>query len=106
MKKRTPSRFERNSLALGMVVALAVPLLSFGLLWLIFEGLETLQWVSDKGFRPMFRERTLAIISIGLNALLLNYYQKRYCTNTMRGIAIVTFFWVVLWLLLFAKYLF
>lgn len=106
MRRQRPGRFERNSLLLGMVLAIVVPAVSYGLLWLVFEGLESLQWVSDKGFRPMFRERTLAIISIGLNALLLNYYQKRYCTNTMRGIAIVTFFWVVLWLLLFAKYLF
>ncbi len=84
----------------------ALPLVAFGLLYLLFKGLEAQGWVSTEGFRPKFRERTLSIIAIGLNALLLNYYQKRRATNTMRGIAIATFIFVTIWLVLFSQYLF
>lgn len=80
-------------------------MLAFGILYLLFQGLQSLNWVSTEGFRPMFRERTLSMISIGLNALLLNYYQKLRATETMRGIVVVTFLLIAIWLAVFSKYL-
>ncbi|RMD99308.1 MAG: hypothetical protein D6816_15125 [Bacteroidetes bacterium] len=106
MKRKPASPLERNSKMLGFLLGLALPVVAFGLLYLIFEGLQSLDWVSTEGFRPKFRERTLSIIAIGLNALLLNYYQKRRATETMRGIAIITFVFVIIWLAAFSKYLF
>lgn len=106
MQRRTSKPYHRNSRMLGFLLGLALPVVAFGILYLAFEALESLGWVSTEGFRPKFRERTLSIIAIGLNALLLNYYQKRRATETMRGIAIITFFFVAIWLAIFSKYLF
>lgn len=106
MKRKAASPFDRNSRMLGFLLGLIIPIVVFGVLYLIFEGMESMNWVSSEGFRPKFRERTLSIIAIGLNAVLLNYYKKRRATETMRGIAIVTFIFVTIWLALFSKYLF
>ena len=96
--------FEKNSIPLGLFLGILLPLAGFGLLYGIFGLLEELGWVSDIGFRPKFRERTIGIIAIALNVFLLNFYQKRRYTDTIRGIVIMTTIWVVLWLVLFGKY--
>ena len=95
---------EKNSLPFGLMLGIIIPLLGYLLLTGIYQIFEMMEWVSDSGFRPMFRERTTAIIALGLNAIALNFYQKRYLNNTMRGIVIVTAVWVVLWLVKFGKY--
>ena len=98
--------FEKNALPVGLMVGLFLPLLGYLLLSGIYEGLEMLGWVSDSGFRPKFRERTIGIISLALNAIALNYYQKRYYYNSVRGIVITTILWVGLWLYLYGEYVF
>jgi hypothetical protein len=98
--------FDKNSFSLGLLTAIVLPLLAFGVFYGIFEGLDALGWVSTKGFRPMFRERTLSILAIGMNALALQFYQKRRATETMRGIVIPTTVWVVVWIWIFGKYIF
>ncbi len=98
--------FDKNSFSLGLLVAILLPILAFGIFYGIFEGLESLGWVSTQGFRPMFRERTLSILAIGMNALALQFYQKRRATETMRGIVIPTTIWVAAWIWIFGKYIF
>lgn len=105
MSKKPAHPLARNSRTLGFILGLVLPMLAFGILYLLFQGLQSLNWVSTEGFRPMFRERTLSMISIGLNALLLNYYQKLRATETMRGIVVVTFLLIAIWLAVFSKYL-
>lgn len=98
--------FEKNSLPLGLVLALLLPLATFGLLYGGFSLLESQGWVSSGGFRPMFRERTCAIFAIAMDVFLLNYYQKRYLNNTVRGIVVVVALLVIVWLVMFGKYVF
>lgn len=95
---------EKNSLVIGLVIGIFLPVLGFLLLTGAYEGLEFLGWVSDDGLGPKFRERTAAIIALALNAIALNYYQKRYLNNTVRGIVIITTMWVGLWLYLYGQY--
>ncbi len=98
--------FEKNSLPLGLVLALVLPLATFGLLYGGYGLLESQGWVSSGGFRPMFRERTCAIFAIAMDVFLLNYYQKRYLHNTVRGIVVVVAVLVIVWLVMFGKYVF
>ena len=95
---------EKNSLPLGLLLGFLLPAIGYLAFLGIYELLETLGWVSDTGFRPLFRERTSAIIALALNAFLLNYYQKRYMHNTVRGIVAITSLFIILWLVLFGKY--
>lgn len=98
--------FEKNSLPFGLLMALVVPAIVFGVLYGLFELLEMLDLVSDSGFRPKFRERTTSIIGIGANAILLNQFQKKRLFETIRGIVISTVFLVGLWMFLFSEYVF
>jgi hypothetical protein len=95
---------EKNELSLGLLLGLLLPLPVFGLLYGLYELMEMAGWVKATGFRPMFRERTCGILAIAANAWLLNYYQKRYLNNTVRGLVIMITLWVVAWLLAFGKY--
>ncbi len=95
---------EKNSLSIGLMVGILLPILGYFLFSGIYEGLEMMGWVSDGGFRPKFRERTTGIIAIALNAIALNYYQKKYYNNSVRGIVITTAVWVGVWLYLFGEY--
>lgn len=96
---------DKNSFSLGLLVGICLPLAAFGVFYGIFEGLEALGWVTTEGFRPMFRERTLTILAIGMNALALQFFQKRNATQTMRGIVAPTTIWVVAWIWIFGKYI-
>lgn len=98
--------FEKNSLPLGIALALVLPLATFGLLYGGYGLLESQGWVSTGGFRPMFRERTCAIFAIAMDVFLLNYYQKRNLHNTVRGIVVVVAALVILWLVMFGKFVF
>ncbi len=97
---------EKNSLPLGIILALLLPLFAFGILYGTYSLLEAQGWVSTGGFRPMFRERTCAIFAIAMDVFLLNYYQKRYLHNTVRGVVVVVAALVIGWLVVFGKYVF
>ncbi|MCB0518951.1 MAG: hypothetical protein H6577_19420 [Lewinellaceae bacterium] len=95
---------EKNSLPLGLFLGILLPIVGFAVLYGLYETLDSLGWVSDVGFRPKFRERTIGILAIALNVFLLNYYQKLRFTQSIRGIVVMTILWVVLWMVLFGKY--
>ncbi|MCC6724360.1 MAG: hypothetical protein IT258_07595 [Saprospiraceae bacterium] len=97
---------ERNSFPFGLILAILLPALAFGILYSIYGLLETQGWVSTGGFRPMFRERTCAIFAIAMDGFLLNYFQKRYLHNSVRGVVIVIALMVIGWLVMFGKYVF
>lgn len=96
--------FEKNSLPLGILVGLLLPVLGFAVFYGIFELLDSANAVSDVGFRPKFRERTSGIIAIALNVLPLNFYSKRKYHDSVRGVVVLTAAWVIVWLVLFGKH--
>lgn len=97
---------EKNSLPLGIALALILPAATFGLLYSLFNIFDAMGWVSDGGFRPMFRERTCAIFAIAMNVFLLNFFQKRHKHDTVRGVVVVVALLVIAWLVAFGKYVF
>lgn len=94
---------ERNKFSIGLIVGILIPLVTFPLLYGIFTGLESMAFASDEGFRPLFKERTSGIVAIGLNAIALNFYQKRKYDDTMRGIVIATSIYIAVWLYFFGE---
>lgn len=96
-----------NALWLGLLLGLLLPIVSYALLLTLFEQLEYAGIISQQGFSPKFRERTLSVVSISLNVFIFNYYARnRFFVNTMRGIVIATVACVGFWLFSFWKYLF
>ena len=93
--------FDGNALPTGLLIGIALPIVGFLVLYGLFSALESFNLMSSEGFRPLFRERTSAIVAIALNALALNHYQKKRYTETMRGIVVPTALYVVVWIVLF-----
>lgn len=93
--------FWRNEIWIGFLMGFIAPLLGFGALYGIFALLDQEGAVSDIGLSKDFRLRTIGIVSIGLNAILMNRFQKNRATESMRGIVIITFVYVVVWLYFF-----
>lgn len=98
---------QKNALWVGLLLGLCVPLVGYALLLTIFEQLELTGILSRQGLSPKFRERTLSIVAICLNVLLLNYYmRRRFFNHTIQGIVIATVICVGIWVYSFWKYLF
>ncbi len=97
---------DKNSILRGTLIGLVLPIATFALLYLIFEGLESSGWVSTKGFSPDFRQRTLAIVAIGLNVFPLKRFQKQRFTESMRGVVIATSVFIIAWVAYFGKSIF
>lgn len=89
---------EKNSIPFGLIAGLIIPFVAYAVLLSIYDGLDSYGMVSGSGFSENFRFRTSAIVALALNAIALNYYQKRRWTNGMRGVVIATTLYVVLWL--------
>jgi len=98
--------FDRNAFSVGLIIGILLPLIGFPIFYGLFHGLESLDFMSDTGFRPFLKERTAAIIAIALNAIVLNIYNKKKYTETMRGVVIPTFVYVLAWILIFGKTIF
>lgn len=96
--------FKNNSLVAGLIVGILLPIVSFAVMYGLFEWIESLGAGKDNTlFSKDFRQRTLGIVAIGLNAFPMNIAFKKKQTQTMRGIVIPTFVFVVVWLLYFGK---
>ncbi|MBK7408044.1 MAG: hypothetical protein IPL49_17475 [Saprospirales bacterium] len=95
--------FNRNSLLYGLLIGLLIPVVVSAGLFLFFKGLDLLNIGSTIGFRPLFRERTITLIGIVANAFIVNRFNKKRFTESMRGISIATVVYVVIWLVVFGK---
>lgn len=96
--------FKKNSFLAGLVVGIVLPVVAFALMYGLFEWIESMGAGKDNTlFSKDFRQRTLGIVAIGLNAIPMNIAFKKKQTQTMRGIVIPTFVFVVTWLLYFGK---
>ena len=95
--------FKRNKFSIGLILGILIPLITFPILYGLFTGLESMAFASDEGFRPFFKERTSGIVGIGVNALALNFYQKRKYDDTMRGIVLATCIYIGIWAYFFGE---
>lgn len=90
--------FKKDSVWFGLALGIAVPVLVYGLLLLIYSFMDAVGVFSDFGFAEDFRTRTLALISICSNLLLMQSYRKSYRFHeTMRGALIATMILVGIW---------
>lgn len=95
--------FNKNALVHGLLIGLLAPLVVAGVLFLLFKGLDQLDIMNATGFRPLFRERTITLVGIAANALVINRFNKKRFTESMRGVSLATIAYVVVWLLVFWK---
>ena len=95
------SFFKRDSVWTGLVIGIIIPIAVYGILFLIYAFLESMGVFSDVGFADDFRTRTLGLISICSNLILMQTFRKSYRNETIRGILIASMFLVIVWFLKF-----
>lgn len=97
--------FDKNSIWLGIALGLAVPFVGYAILLSIYDYLDASGVLVRTGLSPTFRQRTLMVISLCLNLLPFNYYQRIKYTDTMRGIVFPTAIYVIAWIIYFGPYI-
>ncbi len=89
---------KKDSVWIGMSVGLLLPVVVYSILRIIYELLDTLGWLSDVGFAEDFRTRTLALVSICSNLILMQTFRKSYHQyETIRGILVSSMILVGIW---------
>ena len=83
--------FNRNSLWLGIVIGIAMPLILYGLMYLVL-----LLYNYYSGGEVLLNERMLQIIAPVANLFFIRYYfVTRKYEDTGRGVLLVTFVYVI-----------
>jgi hypothetical protein len=96
---------DRDSFMFGFILALIFPVVMYGVLLAIYDGLEDVLLASDLGFAEDFRTRTLMLIAICCNLILFHLYQKWGRDTTMRGMVFPTLLFVVYWFVMYGRHL-
>jgi hypothetical protein len=96
----------QNKLYIGLILGTAIPFVGFALLLEVFDQLDKLGLLSGEGFAANFRQRTTALIAICLNLIPFQLYNRLKYTQSMRGVALPTVFYGILWFVWFGKELF
>lgn len=91
------SFFKRDSVWTGMVIGIILPVAVYGVLFFLYAFLDSVGVFSDIGFAEDFRTRTLGLISICSNVILMQTIRKSYRNETIRGILIASMILVTIW---------
>lgn len=97
--------FNRNAIWFGALWGLAIPFVGYALLLTIFEQLDAAGLLNADGFSSSFRSRTLTIVAICLNLVPFNIFHRRRFTESMRGVVLPTFVYVIGWVIYFSNQL-
>ncbi len=85
--------FEKNSLPLGLLIGVCLPLIGFGILQGLF-------WILSQLVNSTYgdwRLRTIALLAICFNLIPFNAFQKKKNDNSMRGVMIPTVILGIAW---------
>lgn len=91
-----------DNMLTGAGAGLILPLLTLGILVFIFQEMTRMGLISEKKLTEGFRIRTLSLLSIAVNLILVKYFQNRRAFRAIRGITIPTFIYIVLWIIYFS----
>lgn len=94
-----------DRISAGALAGTVVPLFSFGLLYFLFEELTHLGILSGEGFSQSFRVRTLSLLGIATNMILVRYFQNRFAYRAVRGVVFPTFLYIIIWIVYFSSIL-
>ncbi len=101
VKETNNHLFDKNNLPLGLGLGLIVPFVAYALMISIFELLDKFELTSQYGLSITFRLRTLIMISICFNIILLQLYKRKRYNETIRGIVFATMILATVWVIYF-----
>jgi hypothetical protein len=95
-------QLKRDSVWKGLVIGLLLPVAVYGVLRLLYEFLDAMGVFSDVGFAEDFRTRTIALIAICSNLILMQVYRKSHQHHeTIRGMLVASMILVAIWFFVF-----
>ena len=87
----------------GFLAGLCIPIIFFAALLYLFQSLGLL---SNDPTIHILRPRTIALLCICLNILLMQTFKNMRWNQSMRGLVISTFCIIVLWIVKYGRDLF
>lgn len=94
--------FKKNNLLFGIIMGVALPIITAAFVMIILE--QIIKMGGGEGSdNPIVRPRTVYLVGICTNALIVNYYKKIKFDLTMRGIVIATALLGILWVVRFGS---
>ena len=93
---------KKDSVWVGLAFGILLPVGVYGVLLLLYQLLDSIGVLSDVGFAEDFRTRTLALVAICSNLILMQTFRKRrFQYETIRGMLIASMILVAIWFWLF-----
>lgn len=87
-----------DNLLVGLAVSLVVTFVAYALL------LQAQDFISAQAGRTIsFQDRSVALLSICLNVLPMNYFRRRYHYKSLRGLVIGTMLLAGAWFFYFGR---
>jgi hypothetical protein len=93
---------KKDSVWVGLGIGIVCPVVVYAILLLVYTFLDKAGVFSDVGFAEDFRTRTLALIAICSNLLVMQSFRKSHRQHeTIRGMLIASMILVSFWFLKF-----
>lgn len=105
MRNRRRNFLDTDSFVIGLAIGAVGPVVAYGILLTLYDFLEAQLIVSDVGFAPGFRTRTLMLISICTTLIPFHIYYRWRADNTMRGMVLPTVIYVCAWFYIYGRHL-
>ena len=96
------SFLNKNSLGLGLISGILMPLLGYGLLQGLFLLLSNL---INSGYGN-WSLRTITLLAICFNLIPFNYHKNRKNEQSMRGVIVPTVILAIIWAIFYKDYIF
>ncbi len=94
-------QLRRDSVWFGLALGILLPIVVYGILFLLYAFLDSIGVLSDVGFAEDFRTRNLSLVAICSNLILMQTYRKSYRNETIRGTLIASMLLVFIWFMKF-----
>lgn len=95
--------YDRNNIWLGLTIGLLTPIAGFGLIYLIFELLTSLNILDTASESRM---RTIQIMAVCTNIFWIRKFNQPFTINTLRGIVMATMLCCAIWFAFYYKTLY
>lgn len=96
------SWMNRNSVWFGLTIGIILPAAVYGILFLIYEWMDMIGVFTDVTFAEDFRTRTLTLVSICSNLLVMQFLRKSsFHHESTRGMLMATMILVIFWFFTF-----
>jgi hypothetical protein len=95
-----------DKVLVGVITGILVPIVSYGLLTLIYSLFTSIGLMDPDGFSASWRLRTTLLLAICSNLIPFNLHNKAQHAQAMRGLIFPTVIMVVIWVFMFRDVIF